>query len=112
MAIHGINGAFGSPALTQGLGRRAGSDDARGQAVRRTAKSTADDVFAARGASSDTVPAQAPRGTDPVLWSVLTSEERSFFTKARAMGPLTYGPGRARGGAATVLLGGRLDVKV
>ncbi len=112
MAIHGINGAYGSPALTQGPRRRAGSDDARGEAVRRAAQPAADEAFASRRASTDTVPADAPRGTDPALWSVLTSEERSFFAKARAMGPLTYGPGRARGGAAAVLLGGRLDVKV
>ena len=35
--------------------------------------------------------AQAPAGTDPKLWSVLTSDERAFFMKTEASGPLTYG---------------------
>lgn len=44
------------------------------------------------GASTaqSSVPAEAPAGTDPVLWSVLTSEERNFFAKSAALGPLTY----------------------
>ena len=33
---------------------------------------------------------EAPAGTDPALWSVLTGEERAFFAKAAATGPLTY----------------------
>ena len=33
---------------------------------------------------------QPPEGTDPKLWSILTSEERSFFARAGAQGPLTY----------------------
>lgn len=37
-----------------------------------------------------TVPAQAPAGTDPALWSVLTTEERAFFAKSASLGPLTY----------------------
>ena len=112
MAIDGINGAYHGPSLTRGPHRRTGTDGARGEAVKRPAQPAAGDAFAVRRAPSGTVPAEAPRGTDPTLWSVLTSEERAFFTKARAMGPLTYGPGSGRGGAAAVLLGGRLDVKV
>jgi hypothetical protein len=38
-----------------------------------------------------TVPAEAPAGTDPALWSVLTTEERAFFAKSASLGPLTYG---------------------
>jgi hypothetical protein len=41
-------------------------------------------------ATQTVVPAEAPPGTDPTLWSVLTSEERSFFAKSAASGPLTY----------------------
>ena len=40
---------------------------------------------------TQSVPAEAPPGTDPALWSVLSGEERAFFAKAGAMGPLTYG---------------------
>lgn len=41
------------------------------------------------GAGSRGDPA-APEGTDPKLWSILTSEERSFFSRNSAQGPLTY----------------------
>ncbi len=41
-------------------------------------------------AAAQAVPAEAPAGTDPTLWSVLTSEERNFFAKSAALGPLTY----------------------
>ena len=62
--------------------------------------------------SQSTVPAEAPAGTDPSLWSVLTSEERNFFAKTASLGPLTYG----RIKAATMpappsVRGGRLDVR-
>ncbi len=32
----------------------------------------------------------APDGTDPKLWSILTSEEKSYFAKSVAQGPVTY----------------------
>ena len=61
------------------------------------------------------LPAEAPPGTDPALWSVLTSDERAYFAKAAASGPLTYG--RVAAGinpmaqAAPAVRGGRLDVR-
>ncbi|MBL8982435.1 MAG: hypothetical protein JNL26_09655 [Gemmatimonadetes bacterium] len=33
----------------------------------------------------------APPGTDPELWTVLTPDERAYFARLGAMGPLTYG---------------------
>jgi hypothetical protein len=64
--------------------------------------------------SQQSVPAEPPAGTDPALWSILSSDERSFFAKAGAMGPLTYG--RAfedqRSSQLPASRGGRLDVKV
>jgi hypothetical protein len=42
-------------------------------------------------AAPSTVPAEAPAGTDPALWSMLTTEERAFFAKSATLGPLTYG---------------------
>jgi hypothetical protein len=42
-------------------------------------------------APANALPAEAPAGTDPELWGVLTSEERAYFAKAAATGPLTYG---------------------
>ena len=60
------------------------------------------------------VPTQAPPGTDPELWSVLSAEERVFFAKLGAMGPLTYGRvlSQAQQTPASGARGGRLDVKV
>lgn len=48
---------------------------------------------AAAPASSRTgsgLPVQAPAGTDPALWSILTAEERTFFARQATSGPLTY----------------------
>lgn len=46
--------------------------------------------IAGQSTSQSTVPAEAPAGTDPTLWSVLTNDERNFFAKSAALGPLTY----------------------
>jgi hypothetical protein len=61
------------------------------------------------------VPSQAraedvPAGSDPALWAVLTSDERAFFVRQAALGPLSYGP-RSGGPAADAPLGQRLDVR-
>ncbi len=59
------------------------------------------------------VSVQPPAGTDPELWTVLTPDERSYFAKLGAMGPLTYGrvlSGQMQPPAPSVR-GGRLDVK-
>lgn len=59
-----------------------------------------------------TVPAEAPAGTDPELWAVLTSDERNFFAKVGAMGPLTYGHlMTAQSTDTPIVRGGRLDVR-
>jgi hypothetical protein len=61
-----------------------------------------------------TLPTQPPPGTDPELWSVLSADERVFFAKLGAMGPLTYGRvlSHAQQPAVPGGRGGRLDVKV
>ena len=59
-----------------------------------------------------TVPNEAPAGTDPALWSVLTTEERSFFARTASLGPLTYGKIKsATLPAPPAVRGGRLDVR-
>lgn len=67
-----------------------------------------------RAPAQGTVPAEAPPGTDPALWSVLSGEERAFFAKAGAMGPLTYGRAwqDTQAPQNPASRGGRLDVKV
>ena len=104
MAINGITNS-----LLAGLGSIARSDVARANTERaqpnRTTPSGADRAgtapiarpalkaqtpIAGQNAAQSAVPVEAPAGTDPSLWSVLTSEERNFFAKTSAMGPLTY----------------------
>src|SRR4051812_22890506 len=65
-------------------------------------------------AAQQAVPADPPSGTDPALWSILSSEERSFFAKAGAMGPLPYGRAMREMQAAQLPAsrGGRLEVKI
>jgi hypothetical protein len=58
------------------------------------------------------LPAEAPAGTDPELWSVLTGEERAFYARTHALGPLTYGRGEARAPQETMARGVRLDLRV
>lgn len=63
-------------------------------------------------APQQALPAEPPAGTDPELWSVLTHEERAFFAKVGAMGPLTYGHVlTSQNVGAPVARGGRLDVR-
>jgi hypothetical protein len=40
--------------------------------------------------ATSSLPTQAPAGTDPALWSILTAEERTFFARYATSGPLTY----------------------
>ena len=60
------------------------------------------------------VPVEPPPGTDPALWSVLSGDERAYFAKAGAMGPLTYGRALQdmKQSQLPVARGGRLDVKI
>jgi hypothetical protein len=64
--------------------------------------------------ASAAMPVQPPPGTDPTLWNVLNSEERAYFAKVGAMGPLTYG--RVLSGHMSPptpdVRGGRLDLKI
>ena len=39
-------------------------------------------------------------------------EERGFFARARALGPLTYGPGAPRRAGPAAVIGGRVDIRV
>jgi len=110
MSIQGINPGYGSQGFAPGPVRPREVDDATPEIVRRPEE----DLAATQAAASpkDVVPTEAPQGTDPALWSVLTSEERSFFARARAMGPLTYGRGAPSDQVPGVRLGGRIDVRV
>lgn len=57
---------------------------------------------------------QAPEGTDPALWSVLTSDERAFFSRVVTSGPLTYSKiaaARNAQPAMPAIRGGRIDIR-
>ena len=86
-------------------------DQRRGPGVVQPTNAPAPNATTATGTA---VPTQAPPGTDPELWSVLSAEERVFFAKLGAMGPLTYGRvlSQAQQPPAPGARGGRLDVKV
>jgi hypothetical protein len=63
-------------------------------------------------AVSGALPLHAPPGTDPELWQVLSEDERAYFARLGAMGPLTYGRVLTQQPSAPIVRGGRLDVKV
>jgi hypothetical protein len=64
-------------------------------------------------AAATSLPVEAPAGTDPDLWKVLSASERTFFAKVGAMGPLTYGRviNDNQGTATPAMRGGRLDIR-
>jgi hypothetical protein len=132
MSLNGINGSplpsLGSlvrPETSRTSNERAGTQGAglgvASHTIDRQAAAQAAAVarplrpqapIAGQGAAQSTVSPDAPAGTDPTLWSVLTTEERNFFAKTAAMGPLTYGRIKAVTNAAPpVARGVRLDVR-
>ena len=64
--------------------------------------------------ATSSLPVLAPAGTDPALWSILTTEERTFFARQATSGPLTYlkmmMPDSAPSGDAA-FRGRRIDVR-
>lgn len=68
-----------------------------------------------RPATASASSPQPPEGTDPALWSILTSEERAYFANSVTSGPLTYSkvmmPNRAASSALPAARGGRVDVR-
>lgn len=122
MAIHPLNHTV--PGLLNGVQRPA-SDAARARVEQGYGRPLTGPGMpgqpaqpARPGAASIAQPAQPslpvapPAGTDPELWAVLTGEERSFFAKLGAMGPLTYSRVMTTPNAPPTVRGGRLDVKV
>jgi hypothetical protein len=92
VAIGSIPGTYGgagglTPRPLRTDGAHAGQRPAATPAPARNAQPAA-----LADPETDAIPAEAPPGTDPVLWSVLTADERRFFAKLQASGPLTYGP--------------------
>ncbi len=61
-------------------------------------------------AAEETTSLRPPKGTDPELWKVLTSDERAFFAREDAMGPLSYGH-RIANTPSLPARGGRLNLR-
>jgi len=109
MSVNGVaTGAGGIGYGLGGVGRGAAEPAARGAGVAKESVVARPTQRPAAGPLSDA----PPPGTDPALWRVLTTEERAFYAKAQAMGPLTYRPGTASSPTAPPVRGGRLDVRV
>ena len=102
MSISGITGG------SQGASPYAPRPLAQGNAAAQAKPQSAP---AAAAADDNAIPLEAPPGTDPALWSVLTAEERRYFAKMQALGPLTYGP-RPATAPPTLARGGRIDTTV
>lgn len=88
------------------------SRNAPARPTTRPASGPAAAAAAARG--NQALPVEPPPGTDPALWSVLSGDERAYFARMGAMGPLTYGKvmNEARSAQLPATRGGRLDVKI
>jgi hypothetical protein len=98
MSINGIHnpllanlGTIGRPDASRPTIDRAGTNGGTSSVETARAALKPQTPIAGAAAQQQAVPAEAPAGTDPTLWSVLTSDERAFFAKTAALGPLTYG---------------------
>lgn len=123
MSINGINSTpllpnLGATRSDAARTSQAGVNSQQGLAQARTANANANALkpqtpIAGQGAAQSTVPAEAPAGTDPAFWSVLTTEERNFFAKTANLGPLTYSRFKEATAAQTppAARGVRLDVR-
>ncbi|MBA3917159.1 MAG: hypothetical protein C0516_01070 [Gemmatimonas sp.] len=131
MSINGINNSPLLPNLGATRSDAARSGAANGQGLDRAALATQQGLaranaqananalkpqtpIAGQQATQSPVSAEAPAGTDPAFWSVLTTEERNFFAKTASMGPLTYGRYKAATAeppAPPAARGIRLDVR-
>ena len=56
------------------------------------------------------LPSAPPPSTDPEIWSLLTMDERAYFSSLQPATPVTYRP--SQGSEATVRAGMRVDVRV
>ena len=123
MSLNGISGGYAprplpssqtSQALReQALREQTLRPDARQIAPAQPSAPNALRAPAAAPGAQAALPAEPPAGTDPALWSILSSEERTFFAKSQAMGPLTYGRKMAERlePALPAVRGGRLDIR-
>jgi hypothetical protein len=110
MSIQSVGGAYGHQGILPGARQMDEGRELEAQAG-GSAQDAAQEAPSLQGTAGE-LPAKAPPGTDPNLWSVLTAEERGFFAKAQTMGPLTYNKANGQGAQAALQRGSRIDVRV
>ncbi len=92
MSLSGVNSSL-RDALTARLDQTQ-TRPANGEAARamgtRAGTPTLDSAANTQRPAATASGVHPPAGTDPALWSILTNEERTFFTRAATSGPLTY----------------------
>jgi hypothetical protein len=115
MNLNGIGSTLGGIRTPIADPRMRGIQQDRAPAAPTTTPALRQPSGAAAKQAPAAVPAEAPPGTDPELWAVLSTDERAFFSRVGAMGPLTYGYVMQTGQMPTeapASRGGRLDVRV
>lgn len=111
MSVNGVRGPYNTSAPPPRPATSRGTDAPAAPATAAAART----ARPATAPASVTAPATVtpPPGTDPELWTVLTPDERAYFARLGAMGPLTYGRvlSAQTPPASPASRGVRLDVK-
>jgi len=119
MSVTGVNNTLRDLLATridQTIGRPVDQQFPSGTAPANVAGAPGAAQSAAKPAAKSLLTPQAPEGTDPALWSILTGEERAYFANHATNGPLTYSkvmmPNRSASSALPAARGARVDVRV
>jgi len=114
MSIQSLGGVYGPPGVIPRTPDPGGAGEAVGQKPMEPltpGDPTPQETSSADTAMAGGLPIEAPPGTDPDLWSVLTADERRYFARARTLGPVVYTPGKLGLAEIGLQRGGRLDVR-